>query len=119
MPVPAAKTATPRADHIRRDLPLDAGTATKKLDLESTPSCSLICAYRLWNAEHLGYTVHGDDVNLAARLEQLNKDFDSSILVSDTTCQSAGGRGRFPFKQIGEAQVRGKTVLVTIYTLRG
>ncbi len=67
-------------------------------------------------AEHLGYTVHGDDVNLAARLEQLNKDFGTSILVSDTTCQLAG-RGRFPFKRIGEVQVRGKTVLVTIYTL--
>ena len=66
--------------------------------------------------DRLGYTVHGDTVNLAARLEQLNKDYGTRVLVSDTTCGLAAP-DRFPFERIGEVQVRGRKVPVTIYTL--
>lgn len=64
----------------------------------------------------LGYTVHGDDVNLAARLEQLNKEYGTRLLVSETTAELAGW-DRFPFKRIGEVQVRGRKTPTTIYTL--
>jgi adenylate cyclase len=67
-------------------------------------------------AKRLGYTVHGDEVNLAARLEQLNKEHATRILVSETTCRLAGME-RFPFRRIGEVQVRGRTQPTVIYTL--
>ena len=66
--------------------------------------------------DRLGYTVHGDDVNLAARLEQLNKDYGTSIIVSASTRELAGP-DRFPFKKIGEVQVRGRRSDTTIYTI--
>lgn len=66
--------------------------------------------------DRLGYTVHGDDVNLAARLEQLNKDYGTSIIVSASTRELAGPE-RFPFKRIGEVQVRGRQSDTTIYTI--
>ncbi len=66
--------------------------------------------------DRLGYTVHGDTVNLAARLEQLNKEYGTRVLVSDTTFELAA-RDRFPFERIGEVQVRGRKAPVTIYTL--
>jgi adenylate cyclase len=64
----------------------------------------------------LGYTIHGDDVNLAARLEHLNKEYGTRIIVAHTTCELAGW-DQFPFKRLGEVQVRGRSQPTTIYTV--
>ena len=37
------------------------------------------------SGDRVGYTVHGDNVNLAARLEQLNKEYGTRIVVADST----------------------------------
>ncbi|MCK5363275.1 MAG: adenylate/guanylate cyclase domain-containing protein, partial [Gammaproteobacteria bacterium] len=66
--------------------------------------------------DRLGYTVHGDEVNLAARLEQLNKDYDSRIIVSQRTRELAGA-WQFHFKQLGTTSVRGRKSPVVIYTV--
>ena len=67
--------------------------------------------------DRLGYTVHGDEVNLAARLEQLNKEHGTHVIVSERTRQLAGGE-RFAFRRMGEVTVRGRTKPVTIYTIK-
>ena len=64
----------------------------------------------------LSYTVHGDAVNLAARLEALNKDFGTCILVSEATAAQAEG---FDLEPMGEVGVRGQTGRVTVYALDG
>ena len=64
----------------------------------------------------LGYTVHGDEVNLAARLEQLNKDYATRIIVSERTRELAGPQ-RFPFRALESVIVRGRHTPVMIYTL--
>lgn len=66
--------------------------------------------------DRVGYTVHGDDVNIAARLEQMNKEHGTRILVSEKTCQAAGPEN-FPFRKIGAAAVRGRNSVVNVYTL--
>jgi adenylate cyclase len=66
--------------------------------------------------DRLGYTVHGDDVNLAARLEQLNKDYDTRIIVSQRTAELAGP-AEFHFKQLGTTNVRGRKTPVVVYTV--
>lgn len=67
-------------------------------------------------AEHrLIYTVHGDAVNLAARLEALNKEHGTRILISESTQQLAGGG--FAFAALGEATVRGRSEPVPVYTV--
>ena len=62
----------------------------------------------------LSYTVHGDAVNLAARLEALNKELGTRILVSHTTASAAEG---FSFCPMGEVSVRGQSDRVAVYTL--
>ena len=66
--------------------------------------------------DRLGYTVHGDDVNLAARLEQLNKDYETRIIVSQRTRELAGPSA-FAFEQLGATNVRGRKTPVVIYTV--
>jgi class 3 adenylate cyclase len=62
----------------------------------------------------LNYTVHGDAVNLAARLEALNKEYGSRLLVSESSVAQAKG---FDFLRIGEVTVRGQTNAVNLFTL--
>ncbi|MGF1639388.1 MAG: adenylate/guanylate cyclase domain-containing protein [Rhodospirillales bacterium] len=62
----------------------------------------------------LSYTIYGDTVNLASRLEQLNKQFGTTILVAHSTVALAG---EFPFARLGAVDVRGKSAPVTVYTL--
>src|SRR5258708_19048482 len=62
------------------------------------------------------YTVMGDAVNLASRLEGLNKDYQTSILISESTYHSI--RSQVTARKLGRAQVRGKQVPVPICALR-
>ena len=66
--------------------------------------------------DRLGYTVHGDDVNLAARLEALNKEHGTRIIVSGRTRELAGPE-RFAFRELGTVTVRGRSRPVTVYSL--
>jgi adenylate cyclase len=63
-----------------------------------------------------GYTAMGDVVNLSSRLEGLNKEFRTHILVGPATYESARGAG-FVFREVDLIQVKGKVKPVTIYEL--
>ena len=63
----------------------------------------------------LSYTVHGDAVNLAARLESLNKEYGTRLLVSENTRKLVR---EIEFTQIGESKVRGQTRSILLYTLK-
>ena len=62
----------------------------------------------------LSYTVHGDAVNLAARLEALNKALGTRILVSAATAARVEG---FDLEPKGEVDVRGQSGRVAVYGL--
>ncbi|MEH6822987.1 MAG: adenylate/guanylate cyclase domain-containing protein [Motiliproteus sp.] len=68
------------------------------------------------STHRLIYTVHGDAVNLAARLEQLNKQLGSRILISSDTQQMCR-HGLFQFESKGETQVRGRNAVTQLYTV--
>jgi adenylate cyclase len=64
----------------------------------------------------MNYTVHGDAVNLAARLERLNKEYGTRVLVSANSVALLGAD--FPLEPMGSVAIRGKSALVDIYRLR-
>lgn len=65
-------------------------------------------------AGRLSYTVYGNSVNLAARLESLNKGFGTSLLVSENTVRLAGDCVELRF--VGETSIRGQAEAIKIYT---
>ncbi len=68
------------------------------------------------SGDRVGYTVHGDNVNLTARLEQLNKDYGTRIIVSEQT-RALIEPGKYAFRALGEVSVRGRRKPVRIYTI--
>ena len=62
----------------------------------------------------LSYTVHGDAVNLAARLEAMNKEYGTRILVSSHTADLVSG---FQLVPTGEATIRGQSKPVVLFEL--
>lgn len=62
------------------------------------------------------YTVYGDTVNLAARLEALNKEYGTQILLTEQTAQAAGDE--FEFTVLDTVTVRGKTRAIKLLTIR-
>jgi len=62
------------------------------------------------------YTVYGDTVNLAARLEALNKEHGTALLVSHSTATLLT---RADLKKIGETEIRGLSEPVDIYAPTG
>jgi adenylate cyclase len=65
------------------------------------------------------YTVVGDGVNLAARLESLNKEYKTTkpIIISESTYLAA--KDVLDVVRLGEVTVKGKSRPVVIYELRG
>ena len=63
------------------------------------------------------YTVLGDTVNVASRLESLNKEHKTKMLLSEVTRGLLGSR--LETVELGAVLVRGKTAASRLYTLPG
>ena len=67
--------------------------------------------------EHLSYTVIGDNVNLASRLEGLNKVYDTTIMISDATLKACDDR--LVTRPIDLVGVKGKDKKIMVHELMG
>lgn len=65
--------------------------------------------------QRMSFTLMGDTVNLAARLEQLNKEHGTRILVSQSTRDACDGQ--FAFDALGSIVVRGRTEREAIFSV--
>ncbi len=64
------------------------------------------------------YTVMGDSVNLASRLEGLNKEYGSHVIVSEFTYAQLP-KTKFVTRRLDRVKVKGKTKPVEIYEVLG
>ena len=64
----------------------------------------------------MSYTVIGDAVNLGARLESLNKEYGTRIIISEATCDALPDR--YLFRPLGDVVVKGKTRPVAIFEVK-
>ena len=87
--------------------PLDVGIGVNSGDM---------IAGNIGSSSIMSYTVIGDNVNLGARLESLNKDYKTRIIISEAT--RARLTGAFDIRPLGDVVVKGKSRAVQIFEVK-
>jgi adenylate cyclase len=86
--------------------PLDIGVGINSGDM---------IAGNIGSSSIMSYTVIGDNVNLGSRLESLNKDYKTRIIMSDATRTRL--RNTYEIRPLGDVKVKGKSRSVAIYEI--
>jgi len=87
-----------------------------QLDIGIGVNSGDMIAGNIGSSSIMSYTVIGDNVNLGARLESLNKEYKCRIIISDATRGRL--KGEFDIRPLGDVVVKGKSKAVQIFEVR-
>jgi adenylate cyclase len=93
-----------------------AAEGKTELDIGIGINSGEMIAGNIGSSSIMSYTVIGDNVNLGSRLESLNKEYRTRIIISDATRIRL--KGTYDVQPLGDVIVKGKTRPVAIYTVR-
>ncbi len=89
-----------------------------RLDIGIGLNTGVASVGKMGSSSRSAYTALGDTVNLSSRLEGLNKDYGTHILINESTHAAVKDSG-FVFRELDLIRVKGKLQPVTIYELVG
>lgn len=95
------------------------GSVEQVLETRIGINTGTVLAGNLGSRRRFDYTVIGDTVNTAARLEGLNKMLGTSILVSQAVLEKCAAPGRFLTRRMGSFVVKGKKQEIVVYEILG
>jgi adenylate cyclase len=90
-----------------------AAKGLKQIDIGIGINTDSVVSGNIGSPKRMDYTVIGDGVNLAARLESACKQYSARILVSEYTVKNL--RGTYRLRDIDHVVVKGKTEPVGVY----
>ncbi len=115
----AALSQMAKLDEFRAELPQIIGVrhGLPKVDIRMGIATGEVTVGNIGSDTVRGYTVIGDTVNLASRLEQANKFYGTRILVNEETRRLA--QNDLAFREIDSLRVAGKHEPVRVFELMG
>jgi adenylate cyclase len=93
-----------------------AAKGMAQLDIGVGVNSGDMIAGNIGSSSIMSYTVIGDNVNLGSRLESLNKEYKTRIIISDATRTRL--ESEYDIRPLGDVVVKGKSKAVAIYEIK-